>query len=202
MLLGFRLAVPGARRELPPMPRRLDSVNQGGYVEAIDVADSELEAVIGMLSITDARRLEVARDRIYAALEDLKTATARTVKAKPVDDDLRDLSELAKVASPEAMTAPINQAINALESMRTSNPVLHQRLKSLLHGRKLRELIAALKDADEAVFVIGREIDTQLSALADEVRSEDRRGRPTDWACLRSCRRRSQRPSARPPGRR
>ncbi len=66
------------------MPRRLDSVNQGGFVEAIDVVESELKAVVGMLGITDARQSEIARDRIYAALEDLKTARSRTVKARRV----------------------------------------------------------------------------------------------------------------------
>ena len=79
MLPGFRLAVPGARRELPPMPRRLDSVNQGGYVEAIEVVESELEAVVGMLGITDARESEAARKRIYHALEHFQTARAHTV---------------------------------------------------------------------------------------------------------------------------
>jgi hypothetical protein len=56
------------------MPRRLESVNQCGYVEAIDVVESQLEAVVDMLGITDARESEIARKRIWLALEDLKTA--------------------------------------------------------------------------------------------------------------------------------
>ncbi len=57
------------------MPRRLNSVNQGGHhVEAIDVVESELAAVISMLGITDAQESETARRQIHALLETLKTA--------------------------------------------------------------------------------------------------------------------------------
>ncbi len=71
------------------MPRRLDSVNQGGYVEEIEVVESELEAVVAMLGITDDRESDVARNRIYLALEDLETARSRAVKAKTKRENLR-----------------------------------------------------------------------------------------------------------------
>ena len=128
------------------MPKHLDSVDPGGYVEPIDVAESDLQAVVDRLGLTDTREAKEARNQIYTALEDLDTAAVRTVKAKTVDDDLRDLDELAKVASPEAMTGPMSQAIDALESLRANNLVLHQRLKSLEHGRKLSDLIIALEN--------------------------------------------------------
>ena len=51
------------------MPRRLDSVNQGGYVEAIDIVERDLEAVVAMLDIADARKLEAARVQIVGALD-------------------------------------------------------------------------------------------------------------------------------------
>ncbi len=91
------------------MPRRLDSVNQGGYVEATDVVESELEAVVGKLGITEARESEAARDRIHLALEDLKTGRSQTVKAKTIREDLRDLEELTEVTNPELMTAVRSQ---------------------------------------------------------------------------------------------
>jgi hypothetical protein len=167
------------------MPRRLDSVNQGGYVEAIDVVHSELEAVIGMLGITDARQSEVARDRIYCALEDLKTARSRTVKAKTIPEDLQDLEELAEVTNSERMTVPLRRATDVLESLEANNPVLHRRLKWLIPGRRFRDRITSLQEAEEAIFAIGREINTKISVLADEIRSEDGRGRPADRAALK-----------------
>ncbi len=185
MLPGFRWTVPGALREPSSMPRRLDSVNQGGFVEAIDVDESELEAVIGMLGITDARQSEIARDRIYAALEDLKTARSRTVKAKTIREDLRDLEELAEVTNSERMTAPLRRAIDVLESLGANNPVLHRRLKWLIPGRQLRDRITSLQETEEAIFAIGREINTRISVLADEIGSEDGRGRPADTAALK-----------------
>ena len=185
MLPGFRWTVPGALREPSSMPRRLDSVNQGGYVEAIDVVDSELESVVDMLDITDARQSEIARDRIYAALEDLKTARSRTVKARTIREDLRDLEELAEVTDSERMTAPLRRATDVLESLEANNAVFHRRLKSLIPGRQFRDRITSLQEAEEAIFAIGREINTKISVLADEVRSEDGRGRPTDTAALK-----------------
>ena len=167
------------------MPRRLDSVNQGGYVEAIDVVDSELEFVVDMLDITDARQSEIARDRIYAALEDLKTARSRTAKAKTIREDLRDLVELAEVTNSERMTAPLRRTTDVLESLEANNPVLHRRLKWLFPGRQLRDRITSLQEAEEATFAIGREINTRISVLADEIGSEDGRGRPADTAALK-----------------
>ena len=61
------------------MPRRLDSVNQGGFVEAIDVDESELEAVVGMLGFSDAQKSETARDQIYRALEFFQTARSHSI---------------------------------------------------------------------------------------------------------------------------
>lgn len=184
MLPDSSWTVPGALREPLSMPRRLDSVNQGGYVEAIDVDDRELEAVIDMLGITDARQSEIARERVYTALEDLKTARSRTVKAKTIRENLRDLEELAQVTNPERMTAPLRRAADVLESLEANNPVLHRRLKSLIPGRKFRERITSLQETEEAIIAIGREIETEISALADEIRSEDGRGRPTDRTAL------------------
>ncbi len=167
------------------MPRRLDSVNQGGYVEAIDVVDSELEAVLGMLGLADTRQSEMARDRIYAALEDLKTARSGTVKAKTIREDLRDLEELAEATNAERMSAPLRRAIDVLESLGANNPVLHRRLKWLIPGRQFRDRITSLQKAEEAIFAIGREINTKISVLADEIGSEDGRGRPADTAALK-----------------
>ena len=164
------------------MPRRLDSVNLGGYVEAIDVVESELGAVIGMLSITDARQSEIARDRIYAALEDLKTARSRTVKAKTIREDLRDLEELAEVTNSETMTAPLRRATDVLESLEANNPVLHRRLKWHFRARQLRDWITSLQEPEEAAFSIRREIHSKISTLVDEIASEDGRGRRTAWA--------------------
>ncbi len=167
------------------MPRRLDSVNLGGYVEAIDVVESELEAVLGMLGLADARESEAARNRICVALEDLKTARSRTAKAKTIREDLRDLEELAEVTNSETMTAPLRRATDVLESLEANNPVLHRRLKWLFPGRQLRDRITSLQKAEEAIFAIGREINTKLSALIDEIGSEDGRGRPADTAALK-----------------
>ena len=103
--------LPVVRRYAPwgrkSMPKHLDSVDPGGYVEPIDVAESDLQAAVDMLGLTDAQKDKPAPTQIYTALEDLEADTVRTVRAKTVDDDLRDLDELAKVASPETMTAPI-----------------------------------------------------------------------------------------------
>ena len=69
------------------MPKHLDSVDPGGYVEPIDVAESDLQAVVDGLGLTDTREAKEARNQIYTALEDLDTAAVRTVKAKTVDDE-------------------------------------------------------------------------------------------------------------------
>jgi hypothetical protein len=166
------------------MPRRLDSVNQGGYVEPIEVDGSELEAVVGMLGITEARESEAARKRIYLALEDLKTARSRTVKARPTPEDRRDLKELAELTNPDTMTAPLQRAADALESLRTDNPVLHRRLKWLFPRQQLRDRITSLQEVEEAAFAIGRELEIKISALADEIRSEKGSGRPPDLAAF------------------
>ena len=87
------------------MPRRLDSVNQGGhYVEAIDVVESDLDAVVAMLGITDAQRSQAARDQIYTQLEDLQTARSRTAKTGTIREDLHALQQLEKATDSEWMT--------------------------------------------------------------------------------------------------
>ena len=69
------------------MPRSLDTVSLGGYVEGIEVDEDELNSVVAMLEITDPERASAARDQIYNRLEDLKTARSRTAKAKPIRSD-------------------------------------------------------------------------------------------------------------------
>ena len=86
------------------MPKLLDSVDPGGYVEPIEVAETDLQAVVNLLGLTDGRVAQDARDRIYSALEDFKTELTRTVRARTVGDDLRDLEDLVRIASPQAMT--------------------------------------------------------------------------------------------------
>jgi hypothetical protein len=160
------------------MPRRLNSVNQGGhYVEAIDVVESELEAVVSMLGITDAQEPETARRQIHARLEDLKTDRARTVMVKTVPEDLQDLEQLAKATDPGWVTERLHFA---LESLQKSNPVLHRRLKWAAPQHRLRDQMTALRDADEAIIPICREISDRISALKDEICSEDGRGRRAD----------------------
>jgi hypothetical protein len=167
------------------MPRRLDSVDPGGYVEAIDVDDSELEAVVGMLGITDAQKSDTARHRIHSALEDFKTARSRTVKAMPIRQDHQDLKTLADATDPEWMSVRLRGAMDALESVRTENPVLYQRLKRLTRGWGGRDWITALQEIDEAVFAIGRVIEMGTSELVNEIGSEDGRGRPADRAATK-----------------
>ncbi len=167
------------------MPRPLDSVNQGGYVEAIEVVESELEAVVGMLGITDAQQSEAAREQIIVVLEDLKTARVHTAKAKPIRDDLRDLEELGDATNPELITAPLQHAIEAIESIRSDNPALYQRLKWLFPNRQLHDSLSTIQDAEEAIFAIGRNFGEALPKLMDEVRSEDGRGRPRDDAAFK-----------------
>jgi hypothetical protein len=164
------------------MPRRLNSVNQGGhYVEAIDVVENELEAVLSMLGITDAQESETARHQIHALLEDLKTDRARTVMVKTVPEDLQDLEQLANATDPVWATERLHLA---LESLEKSNPVLHRRLKWAAPQHRLRDQMAALRDGDEAIIPICREISDRISALKDEIGSEDGRGRRADEGAL------------------
>ena len=168
------------------MPRRLSSVNEGGhYVEVIDVVESEFEAVVSMLEITDAQESETARRQIYASLEDLKTDRARIAKAKPIREDLQDLEQLAKATDPEWVTERLHLALDAIESLQKSNPVLHRRLKWATPQHRLRDQMTALREADEAIVPICREISDRISALKDEIDSEDGRGRRPDEAALK-----------------
>ncbi len=167
------------------MPRRLDSVNPGGhYAEAIDIVESELQAVVAMLGIADAQRSQAARDQIYVRLEDLKTARSQTAKAKPIRKDLQDLEQLAKATDPEWMTERLSLALDALEQLRGANPVLHQRLKWAAPQNRLRDQMTTLREAEEAIIPICRELSTKISALTDEVGTEDGRGRRADHAAL------------------
>jgi hypothetical protein len=86
------------------------------------------------------------------APEDLKTARSRTVKAKPIRDDLRELEELRDVMAPELINAPIQRAIEAIESIRSDNSALYGRLKLLFSNRQLRDSLSAIQDAEEAIF--------------------------------------------------
>ena len=167
------------------MPRRLDSVNLGGYVEAIDVVDSELEAVVDRLGVNDAQESEAAREQIIVALEDLKTARVHTAKAKPIRDDLRDLKKLRDATNPELTTAPLQRAIEAIESIRSDNPALYQRLKWLFPNRQLHNSLSAIQDSEEAIFAIGRSFSEALPKLMDEIRSEDGRGHPRKTAAFK-----------------
>lgn len=167
------------------MPRRLDSVNPGGFVEPIDVAEGEFEAVIALLGMGNDQNWEAARDRMRIALEDFHTARCRTAQAKTVREDLRDLEQLAEVADPERLTAPLRRAIDAAESIRSENPVLDTRLKWHFRGGQLREWRAALQEVEAAVYGIGRTFSVGLAELMDEIRSEDGRGRPRDVAAFK-----------------
>jgi hypothetical protein len=137
-----------------------------------------------MLGITDAQKSEAARDQIYTHLEDLQTARSRTANAKPIREDLQDLKQLAKATDPEWMTERLRAGLDVLESFQVSNPVLHQRLKWVAPRNRLRDQTTALKEAEETIFTIGRELSTKISALKDEIGSEDGRGRRPDTAAL------------------
>lgn len=166
------------------MPRRLDSVNQGGYMEAIEVIESELEAVVSMLGTADPQISKSARDRIYALLEDLKAARSQTASAKTIRDDIRDLDQLAETLDPERMTERLRPALDALETLEARNPVLRRRLQWLSPRHSLHDQLISLQVAEEAIFAIGRDISTKVSVLKEEFSSEDGRGRHPDRAAL------------------
>lgn len=97
------------------MPRRLDSVNQGGhYVDAINVVESEVTSVVALLGIADAQRSPATRDQIYVRLSDLQTARSRTAKAGTIREDLQDLELLAKALNPEWMTERLRAGLDVL----------------------------------------------------------------------------------------
>lgn len=104
------------------MPRSLDTVSLGGYVEGIEVDEDELNSVVAMLEITDPERASAARDQIYNRLEDLKTARSRTAKAKPIRSDLHDLKNLETVFRSKQIKADHHRALDALESFKRRIP--------------------------------------------------------------------------------
>lgn len=167
------------------MSRLLDSVNQCGYVEEIDVDESEFETVVAMLGLTDAEKLEAARHRIHGRLEDLKTARSRTVKAGTISEDVRDLEQLAKFTNPAWVSERLNGALDAFESFKAGNLVLHRRLESLFGGRKLHDLFTAFQQAEEVISFTGQEIGSAISMLKGQFDWEDGRGRPSDHAARR-----------------
>lgn len=164
------------------MTRPTQTVNQGGYVEQIEVAESDLEDVVRMLEIDDPETSERARHRIVSALEDLKTDRVRTVKAKTIREDRRDLNHLAKVGDPEVLSRPLRDLLDAIESLEASNPVLFARLGGEFRPQRIHEWKRELEEAEERAFVFGREIGTKTEALSARFNSEDGRGRPTDHA--------------------
>lgn len=162
------------------MPRSLDSVTLGGYVEGIEVDEDELNSVVAMLGITDPERASAARDQIYNRLEDLKTARSRTAKAKPIRGDLQDLKGLETVFRSKEIEADHHRALDALESLQTSNPVLSRRLQWQLRPRRIHDLITAIERESEPLEGIAQTVLAAIAALREEIRAEDGRGAPAD----------------------
>lgn len=166
------------------MPRPLKSVTQCGYVDAIHVDDSQLDAVVNLLQIGDDRRLEV-RDFIYRRLEDFKTARSRTFRAKGVSEDLQDLEILAAFMEPERMAEQLHPALDALESLRTTNLVLYERLQRVFRPHRIENRIASVERGELSAEELGQEFSTKIALLTQAIESEDGRGRPMDRAALR-----------------
>ena len=167
------------------MTRPIQTVNQGGFVEAIDIVEGELDEVVRMLEIDDAETSAMARHRIVSALEDLKTDRVRTVIPKTIREDRRDLRKLAKVGDPETTSKPLRHLLEAIESLEASNPALLARIAEQLRPQHLRSWKRALQDAEERAFAVGREISASVEDLSAEIDAEDGRGRPTDLAARR-----------------
>ncbi len=163
------------------MPRRLDSVNQGGYVEEIRVDEGQLDRVVAMLGLTDPQRTEAARYRIFGRLEDLKTARSRTAKVKPIRTDTRDLNDLRKAMDLKQIKDNPCRAQDALESLRTSNPVLHRRLQSELRRHGFHVRLMAVEHGADPIEPIANEIILSIESLKEQIREEDGRGASTDY---------------------
>lgn len=164
------------------MPRALDSLNQGGYVEPIDVTDADLNPVVALLKLTDQAARDRAREQIYGRLEDFKTARARTAKAKPISDDLRDLETVTTAMEPMRAIDQPDLALDALESLRSKNFVLYRRLQWQLGPRRIPDLIRAVDQGAESIETVAREVLAAIAALSEVIAKEDGRGAPTDYA--------------------
>ena len=152
------------------------------YVEPISVSESELERVTGLLGLKDVEQRDRARSRIYSALEDLQTARVHDVRPKPSRDDLRDLADLASIFDMTSFSASLQRGIETLETLRTKNPVLYQRLSRLFRRPSLYDQLHDLERIEEAAFAISRTIHDNVDQLSREIEVEDRRGRPADFA--------------------
>lgn len=166
------------------MPRPLDSVSQGGFVKEIEVVESNLDAVVSMLGITDPQKSRQARDWIYSLLEDFETARVQMVPAKSIRKDVQDLEVLAEVVHTASLTVRISNVLDALEALRTRNPVLHRRLRWVSPRNLLHDPITAPRLSEDALQTVRQELSTQVSVLKDSILSEDGRGRPRDRAAL------------------
>ena len=162
------------------MPRALDSINKGGFVEEVSIDEREFKVVLGLLEIESTERSEHAAAQLRMALEDFQTARNRTVRAKSIRDDLRDLKALTRAVDPDDKKTPIGRALEALASIAAENPVLHRRLKWKLGSQQLREWAHGLQTLGEPDVTTNATILPKLRALAAEIQEEDGRGRPTD----------------------
>lgn len=164
------------------MPRALESLDQGGYVEPIDVTTADLDQIVTLLKLTDPSEHGRVREQIYLRLEDFKTARARTAKAKPISDDLRDLETVATAMDPIRAIDQPDLALDALESLRSKNPVLYRRLQWQLSPRRIPDLIRAVDHGTESIETVAREVLAAIAALSAVIAKEDGRGAPTDYA--------------------
>ncbi|MDX2035338.1 MAG: hypothetical protein SFX72_01705 [Isosphaeraceae bacterium] len=163
------------------MPRALESLNQGGYVEPIDVTDADLDRVVALLNLTDQAARDRAREQIYGRLEDFKTARVRTAKAKPISDDRLDLEAVSTAMEPMRAIDQPDLALDALESLRSKNFVLYRRLQWQLGPRRIPDLIRAVDQGTESIEAVAREVVTAIAALKEVIAKEDGRGAPTDY---------------------
>lgn len=164
------------------MPRALESLNQGGYVEPIDVTDADLDRVVALLNLTDPSARDRARDQIYGRLEDFKTARVRTAKAKPISDDLCDLETVMTAMEPMRAIDQPDLALDALESLRSKNFVLYRRLQWQLGPRRIPDLIRAVDQGIESIESVAQAVVTAIAGLKEVIAKEDGRGAPTDYA--------------------
>ena len=161
------------------MPRRLDFVFLGGYVEPIDVDEDKLNDVVAMLGITDLERAAAARDRICSRRGPQDGAVA-TERAHPIRSDLQDLKKLEEVVNSKQLEENRRRALDALESLRSTNPVLLQRLQWALRPRRIHDLVSAIERGAEPIEGLAHEVSAAIAALKGELGAEDGRGAPSD----------------------
>jgi hypothetical protein len=164
------------------MPRKLESLDVGGYDQDIKVDDSDLDKVVALLELTDDEQIAAARERILEALVDLESVRARTFNAKRVREDRKDLRKLAKAADSERLAALTGRMIDTLESLRTENPVLYRRLNLCLPEKPLQKWIKRLGEAQDTILGIGQEIQIAAAALSKEFDAEKNPGQRFDRA--------------------